>query len=492
MSSDNHTPQLIKKNSWYLKTGYIHNFICKCGQVDQYGSVISTQNHPDHRCSHCGNMHYLDSVMLLHNKKVLYWSQFYWEYETVKQNNMWTVSATMKIPQFDYVLQKIRFTKITLSSMYLTFSGIYRYTEMAPIILQKYMANETTKAPLLKNVIYKELRGKLRDFVLFSPHEKISWVTQEQIEKYSTGKQITVLSFFLEHPHLKEMDFFHWKDFVFLQELSMQYPNIEAMLGIILNHRMQKSIKKACFESYARSMQELQTYHYMADYIFSRHIEDRNFLLELIRIDPKIKVKLFEESSKDAVQAFMLFLKQYYSEKTITKCFTSLQSHMFDHYNIVRDTIRMFESDRDFTLEHFQKVPLTFRNLHNEFIRLSNLRNKALKGKVDFDYHPKDLRAQTRREGLSYVLPETIYVLREWSKQLHNCMYGYSKAIHEKRSIIYGVFKEDVLLYAVELRGKRIVQALGKYNVHIEKDERVKIDEWHKEVYVDSWMRGDV
>jgi hypothetical protein len=288
------------------------------------------------------------------------------------------------------------------------------------------------------------------------------------------------------------MDFFYWKDFVFLKEVSKQYSGTKALLGFILDHRMQKSIVKACFESYAFSIHQFQTYHYIADYVFARQIKDRNFLLVLIRIDPKIKLKLFEESDMDTVQAFMLFLKQRYSEKVITKCFTDLQSHMFDNYNIVRDTIRMFESDRAFALEHFKKVSLAFRNLHNEFIRLSNLRNKALRGKVDFDYHPKDLRAQTQREGLSYVLPETINVLHAWSKQLHNCMYGYSRTIHEKRSIIYVVFKDDVLMYAIELREKRIVQALGKYNVRIDKDERVKIDEWYKEVYVDSWVRGDI
>jgi len=65
-----------RENSWYLKTGHIHHFICKCGQVDQFGNIVSTIHHPGHCCSNCGNIHYLDSVMFLSNEKVVRWSIF--------------------------------------------------------------------------------------------------------------------------------------------------------------------------------------------------------------------------------------------------------------------------------------------------------------------------------------------------------------------------------------------------------------------------------
>ena len=77
-----------------------------------------------------------------------------------------------------------------------------------------------------------------------------------------------------------------------------------------------------------------------------------------------------------------------------------------------------------------------------------------------------------------YRLPLSRATLYEWSQYLHNCMYGYCNAIHKSDTIIYGVFRDNVLLYAIEIRNHKIVQALGKYNGHIENEDRGLIDRW--------------
>ena len=226
----------------------------------------------------------------------------------------------------------------------------------------------------------------------------------------------------------------------------------------------------------------------MADYLFSRHIEDRNFLLDLIKMDTKVKHVLFYEVSMITVEYFLVFLREHYTQKAVTKLFTALEK---DAFSIVRDTLWMFRGESmHFIREHFRKVSVSFRSIHDEFIRINTMRDASLSGKVVFDYEENDLKAQGKKDLFEYRLPETINVLQCWSQQLHNCMYGYSRSIHQGHSIIYGVFKDDVLTYAVEIRGNKIVQALGKHNRRMEEDERVQIDMWFKEVYIDTWIRS--
>ncbi len=57
-------------------------------------------------------------------------------------------------------------------------------------------------------------------------------------------------------------------------------------------------------------------------------------------------------------------------------------------------------------------------------------------------------------------------------------------------SIIKNVVKEDILSYAVEIRGHKIVQALGKDNKPINAEDSKKIDMWFKDVYLNSWIQS--
>lgn len=91
----------------------------------------------------------------------------------------------------------------------------------------------------------------------------------------------------------------------------------------------------------------------------------------------------------------------------------------------------------------------------------------------------------------AYCVIAGILLIQIWivsPQQLYNCMYGYSSAIKEGRSIIYSVYKDGILTYAVEIVGNKIIQALGKYNAKIDKEDRDIIDMWFKEVYIKSWM----
>jgi len=78
----------------------------------------------------------------------------------------------------------------------------------------------------------------------------------------------------------------------------------------------------------------------------------------------------------------------------------------------------------------------------------------------------------------------------EWSRILNNCMFGYAQGIHRHQSIIFGVLEDSRLLYAVEIKGDRIVQALGKNNRLISREDRGVIERWFRNVYLRGWIEG--
>jgi hypothetical protein len=58
-------------------------------------------------------------------------------------------------------------------------------------------------------------------------------------------------------------------------------------------------------------------------------------------------------------------------------------------------------------------------------------------------------------------------------------MFGYSKKVHQGKSLIYGVFKDNELLYAIELKNSRIIQAKAVSNSKIPANDMPVIKEWH-------------
>ena len=459
--------------------------MCKCGQTDRFSNVASDEYHPSHRCSRCHNDYYLDSLMFLTDEKVVRWSAFYWNIETVKTDESWIVRAYEFIPLFDYELQKIRFRKVYIGSILLSFRGEKSFHEDYPMLMKKYVYNYTDKSIQIKELVFKDLKKELYDFVLSSPISAIAWIEENPLMKLSIQKRLELISFFMKHTHLKEYDFFYWDNFAIFFERSKEYPSVQMMLDFVFNHRKEKSIRKAYFQAYANSMKIHGRYNHMADYIFARHITDRNFLIELIRMDINVKHMLFNETSMLAVENLIEFLKEHYTQRTVTNLFLKIERDT----HIMRDITWMHRgAGETYVREHFRKVPLTLENLHHEFIRVHSLCNTEFSGKVKFDYHPNDLNAQSKKESFEYRLPTTTHILSQWAQYLDNCMLSYAREIHKRNRIIFGVFKEDVLSYAVEIREHKIVQSLGYDNKPINPEDSKEIDLWFKDVYLNSWI----
>jgi hypothetical protein len=479
----------LLENSWYLKTGLFHHFICRCGQRDIRLDTISTIHHPNHHCSQCGNTHYLDTNAMLSTPTVKYWKRFSWHYERYRDKSGWHAAAVVTLPLFDYALQKIVLQKSVLVIASLYRSGIKDYRVFNSVVVAKfvYNGNEGKKKirELIKGDIYEELCGILDD----DPGPVIEWIESSDLDTLPTDKKLDAYAFFLKYDHLNSFDYFKWDDFQLVEEMSKRFPQVEALLSYICNHRKEKSVRRACFHSYRDAIK--QRYSPKADYIFSRVIEDRNFLVELTGMKLPLKRRIFEGVAIGVIFDFFTFLGEHYSEKQIVRIFKDMEKNRRDP-GLITDTLRMFNRERMRRLirDHFRRPRPDIASLHDEFIRLSRLNRTYYGGKKLFDYDERDKKAEGLFEGFEFLLPETVAVLDRWSRILNNCMFGYAQGIHRHQSIIFGVLEDSRLLYAVEIKGDRIVQALGKNNRLISREDRGVIERWFRNVYLRGWIEG--
>jgi hypothetical protein len=97
---------------------------------------------------------------------------------------------------------------------------------------------------------------------------------------------------------------------------------------------------------------------------------------------------------------------------------------------------------------------------------------------IIFKYDDIYFKKQVLYNNLTFKLPIDSYELIEWATKLHNCMAMYAKSIRLNKTLIYGVFIDDNIKYAVRIENAKIVEMKGKYNKSIEKAETKIIEKW--------------
>ncbi|MBT5934851.1 PcfJ domain-containing protein, partial [Sulfurimonas sp.] len=317
----------------------------------------------------------------------------------------------------------------------------------------------------------------------------IDWIEEVDIKNLDIDQKFRCLQYFLGHSHLKEMNMFHWQ-MNMLQTFTLEYQSEQKMLQFIINNKEEKSIKKAFYITYENSLKVTGYYPY-SDFVFSRTIDDKNFLTQLLSIYPAVKQHIFSDENFSNAIEFIHFLKLHYTEKQIVKIFLmemqeeQTKSRALSHWI---DTLRLMQIAGMFEYleEHFWKVKRNTKNLHDEITRISHLAAFDRGDHSTLVYKSHQNSVEVAVEDLEFRLPVDTVELSEWAKELHNCMFGYVNTIKSGRSIIYGVFRADELLYAIELRAVKIAQALGKFNRKIDEVDMDIIKKWHNENYIKS------
>jgi len=143
------------------------------------------------------------------------------------------------------------------------------------------------------------------------------------------------------------------------------------------------------------------------------------------------------------------------------------------------DTWNLIAGNRDAVEELFQKVRLSKWALHNEIVRCVRLEVTHEKSLLKFAYDYWYYRACTTLGDLEFKLPDSAKELIAWADTLNNCLRGYVKYVEKNHVLIYGVFKNDKLLYAVAIYRDKIHEAHGKNNTPVPPADMGKIYLWH-------------
>ena len=207
-----------------------------------------------------------------------------------------------------------------------------------------------------------------------------------------------------------------------------------------------KSVKRAIYEKYKKQVFKFM-YEPYVDYLILNAVDNVNLQRELI--------KSFEEEDifiNHNLEALIKVLKQF-DKKEVVKF---LKKHI--------GNINIFA-------EYALKNEITeFRKSIEDTLLMSKFTNKI------YEY---DIKTSYEYENLTFKLPKDYYELIDWGNKLRNCLETYIN-VHNKRYLIFGVFKGKKLTYAVNFdKEKRyIVEAKGFANSNIFKDDMEEIEKF--------------
>ncbi len=491
------------QNSWYIKEEGVHHFVCKCGKDDihtdnfseEYDdfeiikfkreeidfSKIPNLYYPDNICSQCGNEKYLDLEALLFDHKTRCWSTVNWKYKEETTTNGWRIGAFIKIPKLNKQTKIITTEYVELASYQVNIDGEDYFSETNKFFLRKSMLVDENYLGFNK-ILKSDLDTKMTALILKNPSENLEWLNEEEIT-------LEGLLFLLKNPNIRSIDMCFWKNKEYFLKDMNKYRYVDKFLVYTLNNRKEKSLRKFVFNSYVKMM-EFGEYNPMTDYIFSRTISDVNHLNRALNLDIEVKKKLFNGCNVVNINHFIDFLKNFYDEKHIVQLWLNISADDLRHY-LVRDSIELFNNKemREEFKKNFHKTSLNIRAIHYELTRYSRRVEKLRMKNEQLSYSDLMMASEVSREGIFYKLPSDAQELYEWGSILHNCLFSYKKSILNGRSIVFGLFVNRQLTYALEIRDNKIVQLSARYNRTLSEKERDKVDRWYKEVYMFNLMK---
>lgn len=486
-------PKYTNKNSWILSvenktnTKYHHHYFCSCSREFKLQTEINEPEAPDILCPMCGNDYFKDAVVFENMKTTKIWKYFKWTSVVSENNDYWNIALKYETPMYNDVTQDIKLKTKNLLQIKLKKDGsTHSKVSYTSKVISQYSLFLDDKVQAFKSLLVDEAKENLYQHIMLNKSSTIEWINENKIKELPVDEKLKYLTFFLKNSHLKEHRFFFWR-MDNIHNHTIKHTTQVEMLNFIVNSRKEKSIKKALYQGYENSINNIGYYPY-SDYIFSRSIDNIDLLIKLYGIYPAIKQHIFTDETFEVAIEFILFLKLHYTEKQIVKLFTEDMQDEKEYKNRLndwRDTLRMLQTRNAINSleEHFSKVRLTTKKLHDEVVRIFHIVSYELDAKENFEYDEIYLSACCKYKELDFKLPSTVKELSLWAKMLHNCMFGYSRNIHEQRSIIYGVYRAEELLYAVELNGFRIVQAKAISNNIVPADDMSIINDW-KNIYL--------
>lgn len=210
-----------------------------------------------------------------------------------------------------------------------------------------------------------------------------------------------------------------------------------------------KSIKKAVFYRYKKLINKGK-YNYYFDLLVLNALDDVNLQRDLITKATDINSVFF---SKDVeIIKFAKFLKTNFNKKKI--------------FNFLKKTVKSGTIDKYLEIFNNHQIRIIDKSIENTLLKA---KNEVIK----YDYHFPDTY---EFDGFVFKLPKTSYELIDYSFKLKNCLDNYINQ-HNKQCLIFGVFDQNRLKYAIEvdIKSKKLKEARGFANSSINNKDYAKI-----------------
>ena len=486
-------PKNSNKNSWILSVNNAitnkisHHYFCCCSHRFVLNTNLDEPEAPDVLCPLCSNTYFINIQEFISKDGVRIYKDFRWEIKESVTDGSWRVTLFFTFPEYIETSDTVFLVKQDLLTLNLNKDGTTDLKiEYHSDIILKYSLFKNDKVIPLKRIMLDDAKEQLCSYILNNITKEIPWIDRSKVQMLSVDKQLQYFRFFLQHRYFQEHRFFFWKmeglTFDFFRSVSQ----MEA-LHIVGNTRKEKIVKRALYQGYEDAMQKTEYYYPYSDYVFSKTIDNIDLLVQLYALHPVIKQNIFTPETVSAAIVLINFLKNHYTEKQIINLFTKDIEDTNGYKEkllLFRDTLNMIDAHNAIgSLEkHFMKVKLTAKKLHDEMVRVYHIVSYELDAKEEFEYDQIYLSACQEYEGLEFRLPLTVKELSLWAKTLHSCMFGYAKRIHQHNSIIYGIFENDELMYAIELNGFGVVQAKGVSNSMVPDKVVNVINSWRSNI----------
>jgi len=407
----------------------------------------------------------MDAEVFLKDETVRYWRPYRWCYKTWVDENGWDVAAIVPMPEIDDEGEIVQRDQV-IARLTMEREGFFNpIIEPTKHILNRQIIDDKGISNPVGPVIIREMEKLLVEKIGTYPGESLRWlVDQPAWKKGDTRTCIEMAEFFLQLPHVSDLELFYWQNWQEILEPSYFQRGIVATLEHIAAERKEKSIRRAIFRSYKTSIEQ-KRYDPRPDWIFCRHYRDPNHLERLIRMESKIKSRLFNDLLFEEAEELTAKIFGLYGEGGSVRFWLSVEkTHLDNRY--IRDIHRLLRvmSRNQRMRQDFRCPAACIEKLHHELIRIAGVFQREKEWAISFDYAPEILRLENKVGDVELRLPKTGEELARWGAWLENCLVNYIMDVASGKSVILGVFKNNELCYALELVDGKIVQFSGLRN----------------------------
>lgn len=478
-------------NSWHLKTPDLidsssetHHYICKCGNIKHISLPKNDFSFPYLICKKCSNSYYIDFEKF--NKKKssrYYWKTFKWSYRFTTDDNGWSMIFYYNTPTFlnsfhhigsrENIIIELTMKKEIGLDFIIHDDGIMRYQTYDKL------------GQDIMSLIVDEYATPFFGYIKENRALHLKWLDFSKFDSFSTKKMVKIVDYFMSNTDFRDEKLYFW-DFKSCDTLKQNITDENSALNAILQNNQKSSVKKALYRSYVKSL--TSKYDPAFDYFVINVFKDENYVVRLLSFSQEEKTNFLNGYDVKEIINTFTFLSQRYSQKLLFKLINDFYKSANNRI-LLHDIFRMCADEEyiQIYLDHFIKPNANIRAIHDEIARVARLHIRVFARRSDIDaneplkYDDIYKNSSINLEGLDFKLPININELSLWANELHNCMASYDIDVYKKRCVIYGVFHNNSLKYAVEIREKNIKQAKGKFNKDICHSDMQIIESWHNQ-----------